>query len=288
MDTRLFFAAALIAGVAGPASAAVLTYGDTDCLGQSCYGASDPTSGATLQGLAPGASTLATNSFGHGFPFAPGVGDFTGTDQIFVGAVQTGFHDGYSGSAERISGPQSLVLNYGSLVLGGQVVTSLTLGIAADDFQFPAFGQPFVVTINGTADAELTALLNGLDQTGPVVRFLTIGIELARLDPSNILTIGIDQGGDGGDGWAVDFLTVGVTTADATPTPEPASLALLGAGLLALARRRRSASPIKPAPSKARLAGSGAGVASAVVTPTVRKSTAQPSPPSQWSWSRPP
>src|SRR5579864_2153151 len=101
----IFIAAALLAGVAGSASAGVLTFGDEDCLGTGCYGASDSTAGATLQGLAPGASTLATNSFGHGFPFTPDAGDFPGTDQIFVGSVQTGAHDGYSISAQRINGP---------------------------------------------------------------------------------------------------------------------------------------------------------------------------------------
>jgi hypothetical protein len=40
-----------------------------------------------------------------------------------------------------------------------------------------------------------------------------------------VLTLSIDQGGDGGDGWALDYLTVGVTTQQ-TPTstvPEPLS-----------------------------------------------------------------
>ena len=42
------------------------------------------------------------------------------------------------------------------------------------------------------------------------------------------------QGGDGGDGWAVDFLTVGVTT-----TPEPSAILLAGLGILGLLRTRR-------------------------------------------------
>jgi hypothetical protein len=71
-----------------PSSAAVSTFGDRDCLGQGCYGATVPTAGATLQGLAPNVVTLATSSFGHGFPFTPGAGDFPGTDQIFVGSAQ--------------------------------------------------------------------------------------------------------------------------------------------------------------------------------------------------------
>jgi hypothetical protein len=30
-----------------------------------------------------------------------------------------------------------------------------------------------------------------------------------------VLTLTIDDGGDGGDGWAIDFLTVAVTTSEA-------------------------------------------------------------------------
>jgi len=213
------------------AKAGVLTYGDPDCLNTGCYGASDPTAGATQQGLAPGVSTQASTQFAHGFPFSPQPGDFPGTDQIFVGSTQTGAEDGYSSSAERLNGPQVLTLDYGSLVGPGQVVTTLTLGIAADDFQFPVFGQPFTAMINGVVNAALTNLLNSVDQTGPVVRFLTLGLDPAIDTGSHVLTISIDQGGNGGDGWAVDFLTVGVTTAS---VPEPSTLVLVGATLVGL------------------------------------------------------
>ena len=39
--------------LAVPATASMMTYGDEDCLNQGCYGMSDPTAGASLQGLAP-------------------------------------------------------------------------------------------------------------------------------------------------------------------------------------------------------------------------------------------
>ena len=229
--------------VSAAASAGVLTYGDMDCLGTGCYGASDPTAGATLQGLSAGVVTLATNSFGHGYPFSPS-GDFAGTDQIYVGSVQTGAHDGYSVSSQRINGPQIIVLNYSSLVPSGQTVTSLTLGIAADDFQFPAFGQPFTATLNGGAAAALTTQLQSLNLSGPQVQFFTIGLAPSLDTSAHTLTLKIDEGGDGGDGWAVDFLTVGVTTSTAAGVPEPASFALLlfPAALL-LRRQLRQARP---------------------------------------------
>src|SRR5262249_44089887 len=154
---------------------------------------------------------------------------FPGTDTIYVGSVQTASHDGYSVAASRVAGPLVASLDYSSLVPAGQTITSLTLGIAADDFQNPRFGQPFTATINGTAATALTTKLNTIDETGPVVHFFTIGIDPSLLSSTNILTLSIDEGGDGGDGYAVDFFTVGVTT-QPTATPEPGTLALVAVG----------------------------------------------------------
>ena len=169
----------------------------------------------------------------HGFPFAPSVGEYPGTDQIYIGSVQTASHDGYSNSSPT-QGPQVLSLDYSSLVPVGQSIATLTLGIAADDFQFPDYGQPFSALVNGSAAPVLTGVLNSVPQGGPVVQFFTIGISPAILTPTHVLTLSIDNGGDGGDGWAVDFLTVGVTT-----TPEPSAILLAGLGILGLLRTRR-------------------------------------------------
>lgn len=230
-----YLLAAAVIGAGSPASAAVMQYGDADVLGTSMY-PSDPKAGATLQGLAPNAVTFGAAALLHGFPFTPSMGEFPGTDQIYVGSVKTVNHDGYANNSPT-NGPQVLVLNYSALVPAGSAVSTLTLGIAADDFQFPAYGQPFTASINGVTNAALTMILNSLDQSGPYVQFFTIGISPATLLPNNTLTLSIDNLGDGGDGWAVDFLTVGVTT---TPVPEPSGLLLFGAlalGGLGYARR---------------------------------------------------
>lgn len=238
---RMLLSAALAAAVlnAVSAHASTITYGDMDCLGTGCYGATDPTAGATLQGLAADTITTATNGFFHSFPFVPGTGEFAGTDQIYVGSVQTGAHDGYSVSPQRIPGPQVLTLDYSSLIGPGQLLSTLTLGIAADDFQFPAFGQPFTARINGVVNTALTNQLNAVDFGGPLVRFFTIGIN-PSVDPgTHILTLSIDQGGDGGDGWAIDFATIGVTTTGTAAVPEPATMTMMALGFGALVRSRR-------------------------------------------------
>jgi len=233
----LSLAVALSAAVrpvaAGPS---FLEYGNENVLGTGTY-PTDPKAGATLVGLAPGVVNDAGLFLGHTFPFSPAPGTFPGTDQIFVGSVQTGAHDGYSVSSQRINGPMVLTLDYSSLVPPGGKVTTLTLGLAADDFQFPSFGQPFTATLNGQAAPDLTTKLNSLNESGPTVHFFTIGIDPSILSPSNVLTVSIDEGGDGGDGFAMDFATVGVTT-NLNPLPEPSTLAFACVSIAAVALRR--------------------------------------------------
>lgn len=237
MKTILLATATLMIGVTS-ARAGVITYGDKDVLNGTGVYPLDPVTGATLQGLAANVITVGAPAVSHGFPFSPSVGDYPGTDRIYVGSGQTGFHDGYSGQSVRVKGPQVITLNYALLIPAGEVLTTLTLGIAADDFQNTVFGQPFTASINGVVNSALTTKLNSLNQTGPVVQFFTIGIAPGTLLTSNILTLTIDQGGDGGDGWAIDFLTVGVTS---QPVPEPTTIAVFGVvSLVAGCRRFRN------------------------------------------------
>jgi len=215
-------------------SAGILQYGDADLVGTGTYPV-DPKTGATLEGLVADAVTFGAPGVTHFFFFAPAPGDFPGTDEIYVGSSQTVMHDGYSTFPLRVAGPQILTMDYSSLVPSGKTIQTLTLGIAVDDMEYPTWGNPFTASINGSVHAALTNVLNGLNQTGPQTQFFTIGIAPALLLPSHVLTLSIDEGGDGGDGWAVDFLTIGVLV------PEPSCLTLFGIAitLLALVHRRR-------------------------------------------------
>lgn len=244
MRVHTIWALGLLLAVTASASARaqVLEFGDEDLSNTGVY-PTDPKAGATQSSLAPGVVTFATNKYHHNFPFTPSPSDFAGTDQIFVGSVQTANHEGYSSESSRRNGPQMFTLDYSSLLPAGNTLQTLTLGVAADDFQFQAFGQPYTATINGTANTALSNALDGLDQTGVFTQYLTVGIDPTLLNSSNVLTFSIDEGGDGGDGWSVDYLTVGVTSAPAA-VPEPGSIALFvsmgigGAGFLARRRCR--------------------------------------------------
>lgn len=188
--------------------AGVLQYGDRDKSNTGTY-ADDPLQGASPEGLAPDVTTKGTGIYTHGFPFSPTPDDYPGTDRIYAGSAQTTAHDGYAASSLRLNGPQVITLDYSPLATG--TIQTFTLGIMADDFQRPAWGQPFTASINGVVNSTLTNLLNALSQTGPRMQYVSIGLSTSSLNPNHVLTLSIDEGGDGGDGWSIDFLTVGIT-----------------------------------------------------------------------------
>lgn len=242
LSQRLALGAIAVASLQVPANAAVLQYGDMDVMGTRSY-PTDPRTGAILEGLTAGVVTFGAPEINHSYPFTPSGDDYLGTDQIYVGSNQTAFLDGYSGAVSRKTGPQHISLDYSPLVATGQVVDTLTLGIAADDFEFPRWGQAFTARINGTIDPILTAVLNNLSQTYPQTQFFTIGLSPEVLLASHVLNLEIDQGGNGADGWAIDFLTVGVATKSAA-VPEPTTVVgLLIAGAAGLGAKLRQKRP---------------------------------------------
>ena len=210
----------------------------------------DPKAGATLSGLSAGQITSGAKSGGHDefFPNAP-AGDFAGTDTIHVGSTFAGqAHDGYSDQyltdpGHVVKGPDTFALNYSSLLPAGQIAQTVTLGIELDDFQYGKYNQPFTATIDGVESKQIESVLNSVDLTDPAGQFYTFGLDPALLGSSGVLNLSIDEGGDGGDGYAVDFLTLGVTPAavpEASTTISFGLLLALGLGGMALARKRRS------------------------------------------------
>jgi hypothetical protein len=152
----------------------------------------------------------AAASFSHGWPFFPETGvdaDFAGTDQIFTAPGQTGFGDGYSSYAGRVQGANALTLDYASLLPVGHAITTFTLGIAADDFQRPTFGQAYSVSVNGSVHTGMTNFLNGITQTGPATQFLTFG-----LDPKLLTGSRSRRPATGATGGRSTTLTVGIET----------------------------------------------------------------------------
>lgn len=224
----------------------VLEYGTENQEGAGSYSGGfnpvgfDPKAGATLSGLTAGQVTMGAQSSGHTefFPDAP-AGDFAGTDTIHVGSTFTDqAHDGYADQyltnpGHVVKGPDTFILNYSSLLTAGQTPQTLTLGIEADDFQFSKYGQPFTAFINGVESAGFEKVLNTPVLTDPSSQFFTFGVDRSLLSPSGILNLSIDEGGDGGDGYAVDFLTVGVT-AGAVPAAVPEASTTVSFGLLLL------------------------------------------------------
>lgn len=214
----------------------------------------DPKVGATLSGLTAGQTTSGAQSGGHTefFPNAP-AGDFAGTDTIHVGSTFAGqARDGYAGQyltnpGHVVKGPDTFSLDYSSLLSAGQSPQTLTLGILADDFQFPQYGNLFTATLNGVESTQIESALNGTNLSDPSTKFYTFGIDTSLLTSSNVLNLSIDEKGDGGDGYAVDFLTVGVT-ANGSPAAVPEAsttvsfgvLLALGLGGMAFAARKRS------------------------------------------------
>ena len=245
---------ALGLGAALPAQAQVMEYGNENQEGAGPYAAGfDPKAGATLSGLIAGQVTMGAQSSGHDefFPDAP-AGDFAGTDTIHVGSTFTTLaHDGYAGQylytatpGHVVKGPDTFALDYSSLLPAGNTLQTLTLGIEADDFQHGKYDQPFMATLNGVESTEIESVLNSVVLTDPSSQFFTFGIDPALLNSSKVLNLSIDEGGDGGDGYAVDFLTVGVTSA---PIPEASTtisfgllLALGAGGMVLVARKRRT------------------------------------------------
>ena len=179
----------------GPEADLVVQLGDIDNLG---FG--------WPEGFTPfsGKSTPA-----HAYPYQPEADDPPGTDRIMVVSGYgkgTGARDGYTYETKRPgNAPQPLVLQFD---LQGIEVKSAALQLFVDDFQSRSMGSRFRAWLDGRETTDLPAVLNALDQTGPIGKLLTIQLLPEYLDllADGKLEVRIDDpDNDAGDGYAFDF-----------------------------------------------------------------------------------
>jgi len=197
---------------APPSQSQVLVFGDKDLFGTQYANGADPTAGTQLEGLTPSQVTMSSGTYYYAHGFAPGLGDlggqsdYPGTDQPYVGSAITDVQ------SPTLRGPQIISMDYSSQVPAGQQVAGLTLGMAVTGFDSTDTQETYTAWINGQVNTSLSQELNSLRQGGQMTQFFTTGIDPKLLRPGNSLSLQIDASGAWAGPWAIDFLTIGVTT----------------------------------------------------------------------------
>jgi outer membrane protein OmpA-like peptidoglycan-associated protein len=174
----------------------IVQLGDVDNLGFGWPDGFDPFSGRS------------TNP--HAYPWSHQPTDAPGTDRIMVISGYTGRTpngDGYSSQTERRDNrPVPLRLAFDTT---GLQIRSAALQLFVDDFQAPTWGTRFRVRLDDREAPDVAAVVNRLDQTGPIGKLLTVQLlpEYLPLLTDGRLEIVIDDPtSDVGDGFAFDFV----------------------------------------------------------------------------------
>jgi len=157
--------------------------------------------------------------------------------------------------------PTPIVLDVGELP---SKIISVVVQIFADDFQAPAYGSHFQVSLNGTRIPTFEYAINALNQGGPIGKLVTMRLlpEYWPLLKSGTVKLLIDDPTTHvQDGYAVDFvrilvnphklkyqvsLTATVTDAD---THKPIAGATVNAGLTSAATDRQGKCQLKGIPA---------------------------------------
>jgi outer membrane protein OmpA-like peptidoglycan-associated protein len=179
-----------------PEADLIVRVGDIDNLGFGWPGEFNPFAGK--------------NTEPHDYPWEAESDDPAGTDRIFVVSSYTleasYGADGYTAFTYRPDNePQPITMEY-SLI--GVEIRSAMIRMFVDDFQSPAFGTSYQVSINGERIPYLENMINALDQTGPIGKLITIQLlpEDLPLVKTGRMVIRIDDLTTGaGDGFAIDF-----------------------------------------------------------------------------------
>ncbi len=151
------------------------------------------------------------NTPSHGYPWTVASTALPGLDRIMVVSSYNGKPpagaDGYTSTTSRPGNAvQEITLSYD---LGGLSVQSAILQMFVDDFQAPVWKAGYQATINGKRASFLEAVLNSLDQTGPIGKLITLQVpsEFLPQVASGKLVFRIDDPTSGaGDGYAIDFV----------------------------------------------------------------------------------
>ncbi len=147
----------------------------------------------------------------HGYPWTADTTDPAGTDRIMVITSYTGNppsgQDGYTTYTSR---PENSVrpirLTYS---LDGINLNSAILQIFVDDFQAGLWKASYQVTLNNVRVNFMETIINGLMQTGPVGKLISVEIpdDYLYLIEKGTLDVEFDDFTTGaGDGYAIDFV----------------------------------------------------------------------------------
>lgn len=148
----------------------------------------------------------------HSYPWEPKTEDLPGLDRILLGSsfgekVNNCGGDGYSGQGRQNTLPEAIKIPLAALQ--GTNITAVTLTMFIDDFQVPVMCSKFQATLNGKRFIDLERILNVLNQTGPIGKFITVRLpdEMLPLLKEKELQLLIDDPTTGAaDGYAIDFI----------------------------------------------------------------------------------
>ena len=180
-----------------PEALLMVRTGDIDNLGFGWPAQFDPFSGNSTPG--------------HGFPWAYPADDPQGTDRIMVISSYAGTppfgSDGYSTTTARPDNtPKPIKLEF---VPPNTPITRAVFQVFVDDFQAPVWGASYTVTLNGQRFPQMEAVINSLEQTGPIGKLITVAVpgELLGQVSSGFVELFFDDTTTGaGDGYAIDFV----------------------------------------------------------------------------------
>lgn len=201
----------------GPEADLVVRTGDINNLGFGWPKNFDPFSGKS--------------TYPHPFPWSPKPGSPDGTDRMLLGSAVTPADyienpfagDGYTSSLLRPckdstdgtackgrqdSMPQAIVVSVGALP---PRVDAVLFQIFIDDFQSPSFHSHFQASLNGTRIPSLEQALNGLDQTGPIGKLITVNLlpeYFPLLQSGTVKLLVDDPTTHAQDAYAIDFVRV--------------------------------------------------------------------------------